>query len=160
MRHENRAASLGEGTSTLTKRELVIDVATRLGYTQNEVSSIVQSALDTVVDRLAQGDRLEVRNFGVFEVKSRDARTGRNPRTGEEVPIVEKRIVSFKPGKTLKEWVEAGPGADLSTLFDSSSPAPARPVPAKLARIPHSVPVLAVPSPPEVENPGEQQSLF
>ena len=137
----------------------MIDVATRLGYTQNEVSSIVQSALDTIVDRLARGDRLEVRNFGVFEVKSRDARTGRNPRTGEEVPIVEKRIVSFKPGKTLKQWVEAGPGADFSTLFDSSAAA-VRPVPAKLARISLTLPVPADPAAHDVENPGEQQTLF
>ncbi len=132
----------------------MIDVATRLGYTQNEVSSVVQSALDTIVDTLAKGDRLEVRNFGVFEVKSRDARTGRNPRTGEEVPIMQKRIVSFKPGKTLKQWVESGSGSGFSALFESS-PVPARPIPASPARIPHALPV-----PGEPETPGEQQSLF
>lgn len=93
----------------MTKRELVIAVADRLGYTQNEVSNVIQAALDAIVESLATGDRLEIRNFGVFEVKSRDARIGRNPRTGEEVPIEQKRVASFKPGKMLKERVQTGP---------------------------------------------------
>jgi nucleoid DNA-binding protein len=90
----------------LTKRELVIDVAERLGYTQNEVSAVIQGALDAIVACLSEGQRLEIRNFGVFEVKSRDARIGRNPRTGEEVPIAEKKVATFKPGKALKEYVQ------------------------------------------------------
>ncbi|GMW02271.1 MAG: hypothetical protein AMXMBFR84_34070 [Candidatus Hydrogenedentota bacterium] len=92
----------------MTKRELVIEVAERLGYTQNEVSACIQTTLDTIVDCLSEGQRLEIRNFGVFEVKERDARMGRNPRTGEEVPISEKRVATFKPGKALKEWVQSG----------------------------------------------------
>jgi len=90
----------------VTKRELVIAVAEHLGYTQNEVSSVVQATLDAVTECLRDGHRLEIRNFGVFEVKKRDARTGRNPRTGEEVSIAEKRVATFKPGKALKEYVE------------------------------------------------------
>jgi integration host factor subunit beta len=93
----------------VTKRELVIDVAERLGYTQNEVSDVVQGTLDAIVQLLAEGQRLEIRNFGVFEVKKRDARIGRNPRTGEEVPIEAKRVGSFKPGKALKEIVQNPP---------------------------------------------------
>lgn len=92
----------------MTKRELVIEVAEKLGYTQNEVASIVQATLDAIVESLAEGERLEIRNFGVFEVKSRDARIGRNPRTGQEVPIRRKRVASFKPGKALKEMVQEG----------------------------------------------------
>ena len=92
----------------MTKRDLVILVAKQLGVKQNEVSSIVQEMLDTITHSLVEGDRVEVRNFGVFEVKRRDARLGRNPRTGEEVPIPEKRVASFRPGKALKEWVQAG----------------------------------------------------
>jgi integration host factor subunit beta len=92
----------------VTKRELVIEVAEKLGYTQNEVASIVQATLDSIVESLAEGERLEIRNFGVFEVKSRDARIGRNPRTGQEVPIRRKRVASFKPGKALKEMVQEG----------------------------------------------------
>ena len=78
----------------MTKRELVIQVAEQLGYTQNEVANVVQATLDAIADSLAQGHRIEVRNFGVFEVKTRDARIGRNPRTGEQVPISEKRVAT------------------------------------------------------------------
>jgi integration host factor subunit beta len=90
----------------MTKRELVIEVAKQLGYTQNDVARVIQSAFDVITDSLAQGKRLEIRNFGVFEVKTRDARIGRNPRTGEEVPIPEKRVATFKAGKMIKEKVE------------------------------------------------------
>ena len=90
----------------LTKRELVIDVAERLGFTQNEVAGVVQTTLDSILEALARGDRLEIRNFGVFETKRRNARTGRNPRTGDAVPIQRKRVVSFKPGKAIKEMVD------------------------------------------------------
>ena len=104
----------------MTKRELVIAVAVRLGYTQNEVASVVQTAFDTITDCLVQGQRLEIRNFGVFEVKKRDARIGRNPRTGEEVEIAEKQVASFKPGKALKEYVEgAGPRPAFTDAADS-----------------------------------------
>lgn len=92
----------------MTKRDLVIDVAERLGYTQNEVANVVQATLDSITESLIEGHRIEVRNFGVFEVKKRDARIGRNPRTGQEVPIAEKRVASFKAGKALKERVESG----------------------------------------------------
>ncbi len=91
----------------MTKRELVMDVAERLGHTKNEVSAVVQTALDTICDVLADGGRIEVRNFGVFEIKVREARVGRNPRTGEAVPITEKRVAIFKPGKALKGRIEA-----------------------------------------------------
>ncbi|MBI4832274.1 MAG: integration host factor subunit beta [Candidatus Lindowbacteria bacterium] len=90
----------------MTKRELVIEVARQLGFTQNDVGRVVQTAFDAITESLAQGKRLEIRNFGVFEVKTRDARIGRNPRTGEEVPIPEKRVATFKPGKLIKEKVE------------------------------------------------------
>lgn len=104
----------------MTKRELVISVAEQLGFTQNEVSDVVQTTLDTVTEALATGDRLEIRNFGVFEVKVREARLGRNPRTGDSVPIAEKHIPIFKPGKALKEWVErADPSAQAPSIRDT-----------------------------------------
>ena len=90
----------------VTKRELVVEIAEKLGYTQSEVASIVQECLDTITESLAEGQRLEIRNFGVFELKARDARMGRNPRTGDEVPISRKRVATFKPGKALKELVQ------------------------------------------------------
>jgi nucleoid DNA-binding protein len=96
----------------VTKRELVVDVAERLGYTQNEVADVIQGTLDTIIETLAEGNRLEIRNFGVFEIKTRDARIGRNPRTGEAVPITQKRVAIFKPGKALKLTVESDDGSD------------------------------------------------
>lgn len=92
----------------MTKRELVIEVAEQLGFTQNEVASIVQTTLDTITQSLSEGQRLELRNFGVFDVKTRDPRVGRNPRTGQEVQIAAKRVPGFKPGKALKEYVQTG----------------------------------------------------
>ncbi len=114
----------------MTKRELVIEVASKLGLTQNEVSVIVQETLDTITETLVEGQRLEIRNFGVFEVKERDARIGRNPRTGEEVPIPKKRVAAFRPGKALKEWIQAGSDHKPHHLFrdnhvdEASSPPP------------------------------------
>jgi len=95
----------------LTKKDLVNLVSEHVGYTQNEVSDIVQAALDAITQSLAEGKRLEIRNFGVFEVKERDSRIGRNPRTGQEVPITRKRVALFKPGKALKKLVQ---GEDAS----------------------------------------------
>lgn len=105
----------------MTKRDLVIEVADKKGYTQNEVSDIIQTTLDIIARSLATGKRLEIRNFGVFEVKKRDARRGRNPRTGAEVPIPEKRVATFKPGKSLKEMVEQGVEPVVASPAVSSS---------------------------------------
>ena len=104
---------------SLTKRELVIQVASKLGMTQNEVADIVQATFDTITETLVEGNRLEIRNFGVFEVKARDSRVGRNPRTGVEVPIPEKRVASFKSiNGTI--WAISG-----SNIAASSSAMPA-----------------------------------
>ena len=106
----------------MTKRELVTAVAVKMGHTQHEVSNVVQTMLDTIVECLAEGQRLEIRNFGVFDVKSREPRTGRNPRTGEEVPIPGKKVPGFKPGKALKEWVQTGVRPADATFDDTRPP--------------------------------------
>lgn len=108
----------------MTKRELVIDVAERLGYTQNEVADVIQATLDSIIESLAEGNRLEIRNFGVFELKKRDARLGRNPRTGEAVPIEEKSVAVFKPGKALKQLVETveAPAVDPAATISPGGP--------------------------------------
>lgn len=93
---------------SLTKRELVTKVSEQLGYTQSEVSDVLSAMLDAIIDVLAQGDRIEIRNFGVFETKWHNARLGRNPRTGARVSIAHKRVVQFKPGKIIKERVSRG----------------------------------------------------
>ena len=92
-------------------------VAASTGMTQQEASRIVQATLDSITETLAEGHRLEIRNFGVFEVKTREARIGRNPRTGDEVPIAPKRVPSFRPGKVLKAWVESGTYGGNAHLF-------------------------------------------
>ena len=134
----------------MTKRELVMEISDKLGFTQNEVSDVVQATLDTITDSLAKGHRLEIRNFGVFEIKKRDARVGRNPRTGEEVPIEQKSVATFKPGKALKEWVQAGrvSEGDLETKSAASSVTESSPPAAKTA----------FSSPPS--SAGEQGQLF
>ncbi len=90
---------------TMTKRELVIRVSNKLGLTQSEVSKVIESTFDTISEALANGERWELRDFGVFEVKTRASRIGRNPRTGAQVPVPERRVVTFRPGKKMKEVV-------------------------------------------------------
>ena len=98
---------------TMTKRELVIRVANKLGMTQSDVSKIIEGTFDTISHSLASGQRWELRDFGVFEVKTRASRIGRNPRTGDQVPVPERRVVTFRPGKRMKELVAEGEGIPL-----------------------------------------------
>lgn len=99
---------------TMTKRELVIQVANKLGMTQSDVARIVEGAFDAISKSLAEGQRWELRDFGVFEVKIRASRIGRNPRTGEQVPVPERRVVTFRPGKQMKELVAKQAAAEAS----------------------------------------------
>ncbi|MBW7865062.1 MAG: integration host factor subunit beta [Candidatus Hydrogenedentes bacterium] len=98
----------------MTKRELVVLVANRLGMTQSGVSQIIEGAFETIVKSLAGGHRWELRGFGVFEVKSRAPRIGRNPRTGEQVPVFARRVVTFRPGKDMKEAVSGVDSMELN----------------------------------------------
>ena len=70
---------------------------------QREVENVVTSLFDSITDQLARGGRVELRGFGAFSTRQRDARTGRNPRTGEAVPVDAKRVPYFKPGKEMRE---------------------------------------------------------
>lgn len=116
---------------TMTKRELVIRVANMLGMTQSDVAKIIEGTFDTISRTLADGQRWELRDFGVFEVKTRASRIGRNPRTGEQVPVPERRVVTFRPGKKMKELIaETKPGeAHISGADSSPSQVPPRPTP-------------------------------
>ena len=87
----------------MTKKEIVLRVASETGLKQLDVKKVVQRSLDAIVDSLSKGDTVELRNFGIFKVKSRKGRTGRNPRTGEKVPVPPKRVVTFKPGLVMKK---------------------------------------------------------
>ena len=90
----------------MTKKDIVMKVASETNLTQIDVKKIVQKTLDAVVESLEKGETVELRNFGVFKVKQRRGRIGRNPRTGDEVPVPEKRVVVFKPGLILKHKVK------------------------------------------------------
>ena len=92
---------------TTTKKEIVRIIASRFGITQEVTKEIVQRTLDEIIDTVVKEGRIELRNFGVFEVKNRAPRTARNPRTGERVDVPAKRVVKFHPGKELAKRVSA-----------------------------------------------------
>jgi integration host factor subunit beta len=89
----------------VTKKEIVKQISDKLGLTQLKTKEIVQLTFDAIVDTLLEVGRIELRNFGVFEVKQRKARKARNPRTGERVDVPPKNVVTFKPGKEMEERV-------------------------------------------------------
>jgi len=90
----------------MTKRDLVVLISEETGLVQQQVLDVVQRTLDHVCDALADGRNVELRNFGVFEVKVRKARIGRNPNQPEtDVPIPRRAVVKFKPGKEMREAV-------------------------------------------------------
>ena len=95
----------GPRNERMTKKEIVKTTSEQIGLTQLKTKEIVQTTFDAIVDTLVTEKRIELRNFGVFEVKKRAARKARNPRTGEKVFVEEKFVVTFKPGKEMEERV-------------------------------------------------------
>ncbi len=94
----------------MIKSELVLKIAEQNPHLyQRDVEKIVNAILDTIADALARGDRVELRGFGAFSVKKRDARTGRNPRTGQAVDVSEKVIPVFKTGKEMRYRLNQAP---------------------------------------------------
>jgi nucleoid DNA-binding protein len=89
----------------VTKKEIVKTISEEIGLTQLKTKEIVQKTFDAIVETLVEERRIELRNFGVFEVKKRAARKARNPRTGDKVYVPEKFVVTFKPGKEMEEKV-------------------------------------------------------
>jgi nucleoid DNA-binding protein len=85
----------------LTKKEIVRQIATEFQTDQTLVKRIVQRSLDAIVDVLVRTGRIELRNFGVFEVRQRAARKARNPKTNQEVTVPAKRVVTFQAGKNV-----------------------------------------------------------
>ena len=90
----------------MTKKEIVKTISEEIGMTQLKTKEIVQKTFDAIVRTLVEDSRIELRNFGVFEVKKRAARKARNPRTGDKVSVPEKFVVTFKPGKEMEERVK------------------------------------------------------
>ena len=101
-------AGLLTGVPGVTKSELIAGLAADNPHLRGaDVETIVSTIFDEITAALARGARVELRGFGAFTVKRRDARTGRNPRTGEAVPVDEKSVPFFKAGKELRERVNA-----------------------------------------------------
>jgi integration host factor subunit beta len=98
---------------TVTKKELVNRIADRTGVTKVVAKEIIQSFLESIIDELAEGNRLEFREFGVFESRERAARRAQNPRTLEKVDVPAKRIVKFKVGRMMRKKVS---GEDVSDI--------------------------------------------
>ena len=90
----------------MSKKDIVMKISNEINLTQIDVKKIVQRTLDSILEALERGETVELRNFGVFKVKNRRGRLGRNPRTGQEVQVPEKKVVVFKPGLVLKTKVK------------------------------------------------------
>jgi integration host factor subunit beta len=104
----------------VTKKEIVKKISEDIGLTQLKTKDIVQRTLDAIIATLVAEGRIELRNFGVFEVKRRAPRKARNPRTGDKVYVPSKNVVTFKPGKEMEELVRKMNPAHLPLLEAAS----------------------------------------
>lgn len=92
--------------ANLTKRDMVVKIADKVGITQQETFDVIQMTLDMITDSLAEGENVELRNFGVFEVRLTKSRIGRNPNKPEQDVVIPARAtVKFKPGKIMRQRV-------------------------------------------------------
>ena len=89
----------------MTKKDIVRTIAEQIELPQLRTKELVQKTFDALIDALVKEGRIELRNFGVFQIKKREARMARNPRTGERVPVQAKSVVTFKPGKEMEARV-------------------------------------------------------
>jgi nucleoid DNA-binding protein len=90
----------------MTKKDIVLKIANETKIKQIDVKKVVQKTLECIIENLQQGRKVELRNFGVFKIKQRRGRTGRNPRTGDVVPVPPKKVVIFKPGLVMKKKIK------------------------------------------------------
>ena len=97
----------GTRMPTITKKDLVQSISDKRGLNPLQVKDIVQAVLDEIIDQLSQSNRIEFRDFAVFDIRVRPARIGHNPRTLEKVPVPARAVVEFKMGKKMKEAVAA-----------------------------------------------------
>lgn len=91
----------------MTKADLVEDIAKRSSLSRKDAEVIVQTVLDSVIESLRDGTKVELRGFGSFRLRDRSARQGRNPKTGATVHVPAKRVPYFKPGKSLKQLINS-----------------------------------------------------
>jgi nucleoid DNA-binding protein len=115
----------------VTKKEIVKAISEEIGLTQLKTKEIVQKTFDAIVETLVRDRRIELRNFGVFEVRKRAARKARNPRTSETVWVEEKYVVTFKPGKEMEERVRKIEEEAAAGLQTQSTPSPVPSIPEK-----------------------------
>ncbi|MEL6999329.1 MAG: integration host factor subunit alpha [Paracoccaceae bacterium] len=94
--------------STLTRSDLSEAVYREIGLSRNESAELVETILDRIAAALVEGEAVKISSFGTFAVREKGARMGRNPKTGEEVPIDPRRVLVFRPSHILKERVDAG----------------------------------------------------
>ena len=119
----------------MTKKDIVRTIAEQLDLPQLRTKELVQRTFDALIDALVREGRIELRNFGVFQIKQRDARMARNPRTEEKVPVQAKCVVSFKPGKEMEAKVrdyrreKEPPSTDDSPPGQGATEEPTAPLP-------------------------------
>lgn len=109
----------------MTKKDIVRIISEEMGLTQQQTKAVVQRTFDAIIEILATERRIELRNFGVFEVKQRAARTARNPRTGVQVDVPEKFVITFKSGKEMEAKVNEPVDSSASSrppLFPANWP--------------------------------------
>lgn len=106
--------------ATITKKELVNRISAKTGQTKVVTKQVIQMFLDEIIAELGLGNRLEFREFGVFEIKERAARKAQNPRTLQKVEVPAKRVVKFKVGRMMKERVSQGMNEDSHAAHDSA----------------------------------------
>jgi integration host factor subunit alpha len=93
---------------TLTRMDLTEAVFREVGLSRNESSALVDSVLQHISDALVRGEQVKISSFGTFSLRDKNARVGRNPKTGEEVPISPRRVLTFRPSQLMKERVVNG----------------------------------------------------
>jgi len=93
---------------TLTRMDLADAIFEEVGLSRNESSEIVDSIINHVSDALVRGENVKISSFGTFNIRDKNARVGRNPKTGEEVPISPRRVLSFRPSQSMKDRVAKG----------------------------------------------------
>ena len=89
-----------------TKKDIVLKVSDETNLKQIDVKKVVQRTFDCIIDALIRGERIELRNFGVFKIKQRKSRTGRNPRTNQVIPVPPRKVVVFKAGLEMKQKIK------------------------------------------------------
>ena len=96
-----------KNTQTVTRQDLAEAVYREIGLSRTESSALVESVIDHIGDALEKGERVKLAGFGTFSLRDKRERIGRNPKTGEEVPITPRRVLVFKPSQVLRERVDS-----------------------------------------------------